>query len=801
MNEALTNLSLCSKQGGLLIKIPSRFEAIGKLLGNTNQRKFLFILGDVLGFMDSEIQFHSCKKIQSSIEKEIDLGSGVMVDIVDVPKCQLKVEDSRKSWILTAQTKEEMMDWKFKILETSKQFSKSPIKKFHDSVFERYVSKLRGKASCKPYFCVILEKELFLYTSKLSYKPLTFGIDLNSCFVEIVDKGFFGIDYLIKLTTKRNNSLLSKSIFLSFTSESERTEMLIALRNQGAKPRGLKQLAAELKISSDINAFNCSWTVQDLVSYLRENNATCQDEIVNTESSDNLLFKGSLSFTRDKEQNLSTRLAFLVSNSIILTKPLGKGLKAKEVIAFSNDTILHVNITRSCFGKTKSSRLFLEKFEHSTCFALQFSDDMYYFSAKNIILKQHWTSAMASALLSHRVMNDDIIEEYGWQYRIIQGTLHSFAYNGLIEPILELLMRKETDYVDLQDDFNEATPLHLAVYKGFQKIVECLLGVGANPCILDSEQHQPIHLAIQNFNSTMIELLLKAITRSNNVPTEIHNCRGDFLWLWSILEQQQTSNATETQALECFNILWSYFKEKSEDKIHASVDSLTGYSLLHLSAQKNLALFIRKLVLSGCDVDLKTFELMTPLHVAAENGSSEAIRALLELGALPNANDGRKNTPLQFVMSNGNISAAQIMIEHGARLSEIRADKSIISKVSIFQKEFAGLNNLKIHDMAEISLTRMNDRSSEYCNACESVFGFMGKKRTCKICELLVCKLCSSKQIIVGGSKFRICDGCFNHARYKIQGIEIDMDADREKALSNKRVGITGKAIEESSGE
>lgn len=81
----------------------------------------------------------------------------------------------------------------------------------------------------------------------------------------------------------------------------------------------------------------------------------------------------------------------------------------------------------------------------------------------------------------------------------------------------------ENSYIDAQDE-DGLTGLHYATSSGYLKTVEIFLRRGANPNIASNNGTKPIHLAIANGNSKMVEVISAASNkwhRSQNQATEI----------------------------------------------------------------------------------------------------------------------------------------------------------------------------------------------------------------------------------------------------------------------------------------
>ncbi|MDR3285805.1 MAG: ankyrin repeat domain-containing protein [Holosporales bacterium] len=76
------------------------------------------------------------------------------------------------------------------------------------------------------------------------------------------------------------------------------------------------------------------------------------------------------------------------------------------------------------------------------------------------------------------------------------------------------------------------------------------------------------------------------------------------------------------------------------------------YSQLHLAALNNDEDEIKKLLILGADIEVRTRYGSTPLHVAFWNNNEKAVKVLLDMGANKEAIDERGDTPLNLAIFN-----------------------------------------------------------------------------------------------------------------------------------------------------
>jgi len=85
---------------------------------------------------------------------------------------------------------------------------------------------------------------------------------------------------------------------------------------------------------------------------------------------------------------------------------------------------------------------------------------------------------------------------------------------------------------------------------------------------------------------------------------------------------------------------------------------------------------IRRLIISGADIDDRLKTGGTPLHLAAYNGHVGVVRLLVEHGAPVNARTKAGVTPLDWARQNGHEEVAKLLIAYGAKVSKTRSAKS-----------------------------------------------------------------------------------------------------------------------------
>jgi ankyrin repeat protein len=174
---------------------------------------------------------------------------------------------------------------------------------------------------------------------------------------------------------------------------------------------------------------------------------------------------------------------------------------------------------------------------------------------------------------------------------------------------------------------NHRTPLHFAVLKNRQEMIELLLDLGADPLAVDgSGQPVAAYVTTSDTDRRVLEKIraltaaeLESARRGHRSP------RGGALDLVALL------------ALGDWNL--------AELLLGANSDLIQpGGGVLHLMAKRGNEVAVKWLLDHGADPNGRWAHweaVVTPLHLAASQGHASVVRLLLEAGADPNIRDSQ----------------------------------------------------------------------------------------------------------------------------------------------------------------
>lgn len=90
---------------------------------------------------------------------------------------------------------------------------------------------------------------------------------------------------------------------------------------------------------------------------------------------------------------------------------------------------------------------------------------------------------------------------------------------------------------------------------------------------------------------------------------------------------------------------------------------------VHEAAREGQILQLKKLIDSGCCVNLVTVDSITPLHEACLQGQTQCAQLLIAAGAQVDSRNIDGSTPLCDACASGSLECVQLLLAHGARVN------------------------------------------------------------------------------------------------------------------------------------
>lgn len=173
--------------------------------------------------------------------------------------------------------------------------------------------------------------------------------------------------------------------------------------------------------------------------------------------------------------------------------------------------------------------------------------------------------------------------------------------------------------------------LENALVKGYHQIVELLLTKDTNILTKDDENYTFLHKSAENGHVDLTKLLIK----------------------------------------------------------YLDVNSLStnNWSSLHMAVKNNHLEIVQLLLENGADVDVMTWDKITPLIIATKNNNMEILQLLLKYNANVNAEDRINNSALYYAScENKNIEMVRVLLENGAIKKYNYSDNKLIEYAEVYIK-------------------------------------------------------------------------------------------------------------------
>uniref|UniRef100_A0A8C2ECW5 Ankyrin repeat and FYVE domain containing 1 n=1 Tax=Cyprinus carpio TaxID=7962 RepID=A0A8C2ECW5_CYPCA len=275
------------------------------------------------------------------------------------------------------------------------------------------------------------------------------------------------------------------------------------------------------------------------------------------------------------------------------------------------------------------------------------------------------------------------------------------------------------------------SPLHLAASWGLEEVAQCLLEFGANVNAQDSEGRAPIHVAISNQQSVIIQLLishpeirLNVRDRQGMTPfacamTHKNNKAAEAILKREPGAAEQVDNKGRNflhVAVQNSDIESVLFLISVQANVNSRVQDSAKLSPLHLAVQAGSEIIVRNLLLAGAKVNELTKHRQTGLHLAAQQDLSTICSVLIENGVDFAAVDENGNNALHLAVMQGRLNNVRALLTESnidAEAYNLRFGQSPMHVLGQYGKEnAAAIFELFLECMPEYPLDKPDNEGN-----------------------------------------------------------------------------------------
>ncbi|KAK1754050.1 ankyrin repeat-containing domain protein [Echria macrotheca] len=262
------------------------------------------------------------------------------------------------------------------------------------------------------------------------------------------------------------------------------------------------------------------------------------------------------------------------------------------------------------------------------------------------------------------------------------SVLHSAAELGWADIVEKLLSRNE-DLVNLKMSPDGQTPLGRAAMAGKKEVVEVLLRHDANVNLADGKADYPLLLAASCGHTSVVHLLLAhgaepnccdaqgfgplhyaADIANTEIATALLEENADPL---STGPEQKNKSPLALAALRDSVEMLTAFRNAQPD-IMINMKTERGWNPIHGAAFHNAAKALKYLAEMGNQKDSLTddAEKETALNIAADLGHLESVKVLIDVGCDPTLRDAKGKNALHSAARSGKIKVVQYILDKHA---------------------------------------------------------------------------------------------------------------------------------------
>ncbi|XP_033842208.1 transient receptor potential cation channel subfamily A member 1b [Periophthalmus magnuspinnatus] len=273
------------------------------------------------------------------------------------------------------------------------------------------------------------------------------------------------------------------------------------------------------------------------------------------------------------------------------------------------------------------------------------------------------------------------------------GPLHHAAAGGHVA-LIQFIMSVDSEQLNSSDEQGNV-PLHWAVEKNQAESCRVLMDLGSDPNILNKALLAPLHVAVSKGHNNLIELFMSYNATDCNLQGDLGNT--PLILASSLNNAEALSILIKNGARLCQQNRLGHFPvhaaafagSKKAMEVILKAGEEIGYgpvkqinyldksnsSPLHLAVRGGNLETIQLCISTGAKVDQQQHDRSTPLHLACTQGAIEVVKLMLssfdQVADIINLTDGACQTPLHRATIFDHTELAEYLISLGADLNSV----------------------------------------------------------------------------------------------------------------------------------
>ncbi|XP_060576349.1 transient receptor potential cation channel subfamily A member 1-like [Ruditapes philippinarum] len=239
--------------------------------------------------------------------------------------------------------------------------------------------------------------------------------------------------------------------------------------------------------------------------------------------------------------------------------------------------------------------------------------------------------------------------------------LHHAARKGHLG-MVEMLLFTEGCTIDCRDE-DRLTPLHEACQLKQSHVAKYLIDHGADTDARDISDSTPLLFAAAEGLTDIIHVILDKDIFSDKAQKWKGNAGKDAMM--NHVDNEGTSAlhlAVQNYQMEVIDLL-------IENGAEINMQNNTNYTPLHMAVIGGQINIVNQLLDKGADIEARDGDHMTPVHRCAMYGKKDVLEVLLQKGANCNARTSEQMTPLLVASWKGHAAVVEYLLLHKAKVT------------------------------------------------------------------------------------------------------------------------------------